>query len=1112
MYKKNCNVINKQEIHYSTPTVSKIDVLLCEDSQVAKTIISQFLSKNLHNLHIAKDGKQGLELFKLHRPQLIISDIHMPKMNGVKMGKAIKEIDPNVNIILMSKDDESEILHKIIDIRKFLKKPFDPTILMDDIVTITSNIEKKELIQPKVLPSHIGVLENKKLDNDDLENKRLCNFVSHFMKDFNKVEYVRRIDYPFGEVSGDFHAVVNNGQLLYIMLADGCGHGLSAILPALQIPKTFRNLAMKGYSILTIADEINRILFEQKIVEHFVATTLMCWDSNTGCIQVLNCGNPTALLVNDKGEIIREFKSNTLALGTVNNTFLELPLNHFQYNLPARLYLYTDGLPDTIDEFGIDKKPFSFKEIVYKTKTDEIFETVSHLIDSTLKQGQADDLTLLEVSLEKKNQIKDINLCRRENTLIPDIDTDENRAILKKSSTLIIDNNTNNTKAYEPLKRIVGKVNISPNRIEGMKLITEHNPSTIIFNIDELGIEEMAYLKEINNIPSHSTLIIVSKCTGVKSTYIDQLVQFGVHNYLEYPVPIDKLLNVILSCSYKQKDLYNSYLTNSIFTDSALAMSITNENNLFIAVNKSFCRITGYTEEEVIGRNPNILSSGKHDLNFYRDMWNSINTNYKYSGEVWNQRKNGDLFLEWISVNAITNEQGKITHYSSIFADITERNHAESKIKKLTYQDDLTGLPNRLLFMERISQELIKAERYKQKLAILFLDMDNFKNVNDTLGHDTGDKVLIEASKRLNSCIRKSDTACRFGGDEFVVCLSNINLDESADLVAQKIIKEFTRPFEITDDVFYLSISIGITIYPDDALSIQDLLKQGDQAMYAAKEKGGNNACYYEASMQEKVMLRKEMIQNLKIAISENQFSIHYQPIVELATEEIYKAEALIRWDHPSLGFIPPSKFIPIAEDTDMINEIGDWVFKNATLQALKWQTKFNPNFQISINKSPKQFERNDNDWLGYLDQMQISPSNIIIEITEGLLMDFNDSNATQLLNYRKRGVQIGLDDFGTGYSSLSYLKKLDIDYIKIDRTFVKNLTHNSDDKVLCEAIIVMAHKLGIKTIAEGIETESQKQILLEAGCDYGQGYLFSKPITAEDFEKRLNKPVTYFV
>jgi len=950
----------------------------------------------------------------------------------------------------------------------------------------------------------------------EFEKNRLQDYLMRYMQYGQNIEGIRCINLPYGNVSGDFHLTAEHNGSRYIFVAGACGHGLSAILPVLHIPKIFTTMAQKGLSILTIADEINALLCKQNIIGHFLASTLIHMDLISGHIEVLNCGNPSAYLVNEDRLILHEFKSKSLALGTVGNDCLDLHLDYVKCddkcNEKAHIYVFTGGLVDTQNEFGVTGQTFSFEEIVKEcSSASDIFNTIESKLTTALAQGQADDITFMEIPYVKKLHVIKNNIATLDSIInIPEPRASNDDAELLKEMTLLsIDDEPSQKELVHCLGRVVGGIYRATNKSEGLRLFQEKQPSLVIIGSHFLDKDGLSMISNFKCDDSAVPIIIASDRGMTLST--EQLFELGIKRYLMKPFLADKVIGTVKSCLHYQKNKHNLNLSSFIFNSSSLAMTITSKDKMIVAVNSSFCRITGFSEEDVIGRNPKLLSSGKHDAKFYCAMWDCINTTHEWSGEIWNKRRNGELFLEWVTINAITNTRGEVTNYISVFSDITERNATEEAIHKLTYHDPLTLLPNRRLFLDRLGQEVRKVGRSQQKVAVLFVDLDNFKDINDTLGHDVGDNVLKQVATKLTGCVRGSDSVARFGGDEFTICLINLKSVEDAGSVAQTILNEVKKPFTVNDEKFYLSVSIGISIYPDDSVHCSDLIKHADQAMFVTKRNGRSGFHYFKPVMQEKAILRKEIIDDLRLAIAGDQFIVYYQPIIELATEKIYKAEALVRWQHPIRGLVSPVDFIPIAEDTGMIGDIGNWVFKQAAVQAKKWQTAFNIDFQVSINKSPKQFKCNRDDhltWFDYLNGIGLLPRHVIIEITEGLLMESNLFNTDQLLTFRDQGIQIALDDFGTGYSSLAYLKKLDIDYLKIDRSFVSNLTKNSDDLVLCEAIIVMAHKLGIQVIAEGIETPQQKQLLLDAGCDFGQGYLFSRPVPANEFEALLTKSV----
>ena len=441
---------------------------------------------------------------------------------------------------------------------------------------------------------------------------------------------------------------------------------------------------------------------------------------------------------------------------------------------------------------------------------------------------------------------------------------------------------------------------------------------------------------------------------------------------------------------------------------------------------------------------------------------------------------------------------------TAILQDITERKKAESLIRQQAYFDALTGLPNRRMLRERLEQEIKKCKRDSQQLAILFIDLDHFKEVNDTLGHESGDQLLVQAAARIQGCLRASDTVARMGGDEFTVILTELSEANSIGLILQELLHALGEVFQLGTEQVFVSASIGITIFPLDATEVEDLFKNADQALYEAKGAGRNRFSFFTPALQEAAQTRVRLASDLRIGLSDQQFRVVYQPIVELATGAVHKAEALIRWQHPTRGMVSPAAFIPIAEASGLIVDIGEWVFQQAASQVVKWRAMFDPEFQISVNKSPVQFHHDGGDRLPWSEQLAalgLPGSCIVVEITEGLLLDTSAGVADHLLELGDAGIQVSLDDFGTGYSSMSYLQKFDIDFIKIDQSFVRHLIPASTDLALCKAIILMAHELGMKVIAEGVETEQQRDLLLAAGCDYGQGYWFARPMPAADFE-----------
>jgi diguanylate cyclase (GGDEF)-like protein len=441
--------------------------------------------------------------------------------------------------------------------------------------------------------------------------------------------------------------------------------------------------------------------------------------------------------------------------------------------------------------------------------------------------------------------------------------------------------------------------------------------------------------------------------------------------------------------------------------------------------------------------------------------------------------------------------------------DITERKKAEQLIWSQAHYDALTGLPNRAMLHDRLEQEMLRALHMGYKLAVMFIDLDKFKEINDTLGHDRGDILLVDAAQRIRGCVRSSDAVARLGGDEFVVLLSGLQDACLASELARNILEQLAQPFDLGGKQAVISGSIGVTLFPDDATEVEGLFKNADQAMYVSKAHGRNQCSYFTRELEVAALRRMVLVAELRSALSRGEFFLMYQPIVDVQSGRLFKAEALIRWQHPRLGLVSPAEFIPLAEETGLIVPIGDWVFLEAIRRVKQLRAQYDPNFQVSINKSAVQFSRekgNPGTWIDKLHHHGLPGNAVTMEITESLLVDPNSAVKSTLLRYRDAGIQVAIDDFGTGYSSLSYLKRFDIDFLKIDQSFIRNLAPDSTDMAISQAIIAMAHALGLQVVAEGVETEEQFALLKSAGCDFVQGYWLSRPLTAQALGELLQR------
>lgn len=552
----------------------------------------------------------------------------------------------------------------------------------------------------------------------------------------------------------------------------------------------------------------------------------------------------------------------------------------------------------------------------------------------------------------------------------------------------------------------------------------------------------------------------------------------------------------------KQKD-DNMRLAATIYNSSSEAIMVTDENNRIIAINPAFTRITGYELADVAGKNPRIFQSGRHNKSFYITMWQDLLVKGYWQGEIWDRHKCGHIHAKWLSISIIHHTDGSIYCYVAQFSDITEKKQKDELILSQANYDQLTKLPNRNLFKDRLDKEIKRSHRNKLSLSLLFLDLDHFKDINDTLGHDKGDELLKEVARRLLACVRETDTVARIGGDEFAIILPEIDNKLRIETIAQHIIQALNKAFKLDEHKIehHISTSVGIVIYPEDGTDLKSLMKHVDQAMYAAKLEGRNRFHYFTRSMQLEANEKMALTHDLRKAITNNELRVYYQPILSLTHDRISKAEALLRWEHPQRGMISPDTFIPLAEESGLIKEIGELVFKQSIANIKQWHSQLGYIIQISVNMSPIQLNSlKENQWSDSLAQLGLPGNSINVEITEGLLLKDAPVIKERLLEFHNSGIEVSIDDFGTGFSSLAYLKKFDINYLKIDKSFISHLADNGIDRALVEAIIVMAHKLDIKTIAEGVETKEQQDLLIDFGCDYKQGYLYSPAISAEAF------------
>ena len=542
------------------------------------------------------------------------------------------------------------------------------------------------------------------------------------------------------------------------------------------------------------------------------------------------------------------------------------------------------------------------------------------------------------------------------------------------------------------------------------------------------------------------------------------------------------------------------HLAKIAFENASEGMMVMDANANILSINKSFTAITGFNQQEVFGTVPKALQVTE------REAWRHLQLDGQWRAELLNHRKNGEAYQERLTVNAVKNQHDETIYYVGVFADITEAKHSQNRLHELVNHDPLTGLPNRRLFNELLEHAIKRAEREHHQIALLFVDLDRFKAINDSLGHQVGDKLLYEVSKRIHHAMRDSDIVARLGGDEFLVMMDMIKHPQDAALIAQKIIYALQVEFFIDGKEIFIGASVGISIFPKDGSDVDSLIKAADIAMYQVKNRGKNNHCFYSEDLSKNAVERFTIESQLRHALERNQFEMYYQPQISLLTGDIIGAEALIRWRHPDLGLVSPARFIPIAEETGLIVQIGEWVLRQAALQAIQWINDGYTMQWVSVNVSGVQIMRSNfyDTVYGILIETNCNPNILELEITESTVMQNTEFVIDTFNNIKQLGVRVAIDDFGTGYSSLSNLKRLPLDKIKIDQSFVRGLPDDLDDAAITNTINAMACSLGFTVIAEGVETLAQATFLKNMGCLEAQGYLYSKPVTAAEFTKLL--------
>ncbi len=530
------------------------------------------------------------------------------------------------------------------------------------------------------------------------------------------------------------------------------------------------------------------------------------------------------------------------------------------------------------------------------------------------------------------------------------------------------------------------------------------------------------------------------------------------------------------------------------------AVIVTDAATRVVDVNPAFTHITGYRPEEVLGGTPAVLKSGLHDAAFYAELWGALKRDGHWQGQIWNRRRDGEIYPTWQSISAVRDGAGRVTHYVSVMADVSELERTRAELAHLAQHDPLTDLPNRLLFQDRLEHALERARREQGMLAVLFLDLDRFKDINDSLGHAAGDRLLQEVAGRLRGAVRREDTVARMGGDEFIILMEGLRHEEDAEHLARKLLAALATPMRIDGGAYYVTTSIGISLYPRDGTDGETLVRNADAAMYRAKARGRNAYDFYTEALTQRAMERVQLETELRQALARGQLSVHYQPLVELASGRLVGAEALLRWRHPELGEVSPERFIPIAEETGLICEIGAWVLREACRQAKAWLDAGLPIGTVAVNVAGPQIQRSDfvATVRQTLAETGLAPEHLELEVTEGFVMGQAESAIGVLEGLSRLGVRLAIDDFGTGYSSLAYLKRLPFDKLKVDKSFVRGLPEDEEDAAIAAAVIALGRALGLTVLAEGVETAAQADYLRYLGCHQAQGWYYGRPVPAQ--------------
>lgn len=616
--------------------------------------------------------------------------------------------------------------------------------------------------------------------------------------------------------------------------------------------------------------------------------------------------------------------------------------------------------------------------------------------------------------------------------------------------------------------------------------------------------DKTAFAKTLKKgLPVHGSVLAITPPWGQR-----RLVQVNGSALRREDGEIEEVVFAIEDITEYDNTARRLRLAASVFDATSEGIMVTDADSRVLSINDAFTRITGYELDEIRGKSPGFLTSGRHDKHFYADMWQCLQEEGCWSGEIWNRRKNGQVFPEWQTINAVKDDLGRITNYVAVFSDITQIKESQEEIEFLANHDPLTGLPNRNLLVDRVNQQVQLARREKAEFALIVLDLDHFKYINDSLGHSVGDELLDATAHRLKATVRDMDTVARLGGDEFVILLSTPTDLAVVQRIAPRLINAFDQPFKCSGRELHITPSCGIAFWPKDSEDARGLIQNADAAMYQAKRRGRNQYAFYTGEMTDEAMQRVQLENALRVALREGQLRQYYQPQVDAESGLLSGVEALARWEHPDFGIIPPSVFVPLAEETDLIILLGEWALRQACKQMKSWLDQGYKLQRVAVNVAGVQLEQMTfaDSLLDILDEAGLPPEYLEIEITEGWAMDNLESITPVLTRLRGLGIEVAIDDFGTGYSSLSRLKQLPVDTLKVDRSFVMNIPDDPSDMAVANAVIALAQIMGKKVTAEGVETAEQEDFLVKHRCDRLQGFRYGKALSVEELEALMHQ------